>query len=137
MDIKYDYAPYESLLLVNKNLSKDEFLIRIGAEKGYAVELFSMIYDSIFSESEDLRDSYEKYYRCEFQSFGEYIHKEFSLPLDLAKTLSKLCEKEDQITILRWSQLDYGENGIADFIFSEEMYDKFSKVICVRDKTIN
>ena len=130
MDIRYDYAPYESLLLVNKGLTRDEFLQRVGAEKGYAVELFSTIYDSIFSESEDLKDSYEKYYICEFNSFEEYLRKEFSMPWEIAKLWSDVYEREDNLTVIRWAHLDYGENGMSDFIFSEELYDKFSNALC-------
>lgn len=48
----YDFCRY--IMVVNRNLTKDYFLDKAGIRGGYAKDMFSRIYDSIFSESEDL-----------------------------------------------------------------------------------
>lgn len=128
--IRYDYETYESLLIVDKGLSKKEFLHRAGAKKGYSKQLFGMIYDSIFSESEDLKDSFERYYSCEYSSFTEFLRREFSLPRQIAKDFGEATESHDKVTVLRWSQLNYGDTGVADLVFSDEIYNTFKNAIC-------
>ena len=132
MDIRYDYEPYVSLLIIDKSLSKEEFLRRAGASQGFAVEHFSNIYDSIFSESEDLVESYFRYYQCEYPSFTEFLRREFALPARIAVEFGKALDGNDGITVIRWPQLNYGDNGVADLIFSEEISDAFVKALCTR-----
>lgn len=132
MGIRYDYEPYKSLLILDKGLSKDVFLRRAGASQGYAVEHFSNIYDSIFSESEDLVESYLRYYQCEYPSFIEFLRREFALPSWVSDEFGKALDGNDKITVIRWSQLNYGDNGVADLIFSEEVCDAFAKALCTR-----
>ena len=130
MYIRYDYEAYESLLIVDKDLSKEEFLRRAGAKGGFAIRHFSNIYDSIFSESEDLRESYKRYYQCEYSSFVEFLHREFFLPAEVAEEFGKSLDGNDKITIIRWPQLNHGDNGVADLIFSDEVYDIFAGILC-------
>lgn len=42
----YDYCRY--IMVVNRNLTKDYFLDKAGIRGGYAKDMFSRIYDSIF-----------------------------------------------------------------------------------------
>lgn len=129
--IKFDYKPYESLITVDRGLTKEEFLHRCGARSGYAKELFGIIYDAIFSEAEDLKESFEKYYNKEYDSFLDYLRREFCLPYTVVEDFRELLSKGgENVTVLCWPQLNYGENGISDFIFSDELYDDFSVALC-------
>lgn len=132
--IKYDYKPYESLITVDRGLTREEFLRRCGVRSGYAKNLFGIIYDAIFSEAEDLRESFEKYYGEEYDSFLDYLQREFCLPRNVIEEFSKVLSRGgENITVIRWSQLNYGENGMSDFIFSDELYDEFSASLCSCD----
>lgn len=132
--IVYNYKPYESLITVDRGLTKEEFLHRSGTKSGYAKKLFEIIYDAIFSEAEDLRESFEKYYSVEYDSFLDYLRREFCLPRAEIEDINKVLSKGgENVTVIRWPQLNYGENGISDFIFSDELYEDFSTILCTCD----
>lgn len=129
MDIRYDYDFYRCLLIVDGRLTKEEFCKRAGAASGFSEHLFSGIYDSIFTESEDLKKSYEEYYRCEYPTFRDYIIEEFGMtPGDGAEFLRPL-DDHPHLTLIRWDSLSYGNEGTIDFVFGEELGDKFIKIL--------
>ncbi len=70
--MKYSYDSYKSLIVVNRNISKDYFLSRAGALHGYAKDMFSRIYDSIFSEAECVDDILNKYYYEEYEKWKTF-----------------------------------------------------------------
>ena len=59
MVLAYDF--YKAFWLLNPKLSKDNFLKIVGAEKGYSLNMFTRIYNSIYSELIDVENEYEKY----------------------------------------------------------------------------
>ncbi len=131
--MRYDFDSYNSLLLVDRNLNKDLFLKRVGAVSGYAVKLFSDIYDAMFSESIDLERVYYEYYKDEFSSFGDYLKEEFSLPDSIHNNIMKDLKENEHLKVILWEQLSYGFNDIESFIFGEKMRETFEKVLTGRE----
>lgn len=129
MDIRYDYDFYESLLIVDSRLTKEKFLKRAGIISGYAEILFSKIYDALFSESEDLIQSFNKYYVDEFDDFYSYLKREFAIDDESFQQMYELLNVNPNLKVIRWSQLSFGENSMPDMIFGEEMGDKFKEIL--------
>lgn len=131
MNIRYDYNPYESILIVEREISKETFLKRCGAEKGFAATALGEIYDSIFAEAEWLEESYERYYKLEYPaSFMDYIRREFLFPHEIASEIEMILKEYPECTLIRWKQLDYGKDGVSDFLFCEDVYPMFQNAIC-------
>ena len=82
----YEYCCY--IMVVNKNITRDYFLEKAGIHGGYAKDMFCRLYDSIFAESENLLDSYGKYFHQEFSSLDEMLEKKYEPTLK-----SKACLK--------------------------------------------
>lgn len=116
----YDYCRY--IMVVNRNLTKDYFLDKAGIRGGYAKDLFSRIYDSIFSESEDLVDSYEKYYCQEFDSWGLMLEKKYNVPKETVDMFIQDLQENADYTLIGFDSLSYGEN--IDNLFSSGVFDK-------------
>lgn len=109
-------------MVVNRNLTKDYFLDKAGIRGGYAKDLFSRIYDSIFSESEDLVDSYEKYYCQEFDSWGLMLEKKYNVPKETVDMFIQDLQENADYTLIGFDSLSYGEN--IDNLFSSGVFDK-------------
>ena len=116
----YDYCRY--IMVVNRNLTKDYFLDKAGIRGGYAKDMFSRIYDSIFSESEDLVDSYEKYYCQEFDSWGLMLEKKYNVPKETVDMFIQDLQENADYTLIGFDSLSYGEN--IDNLFSSGVFDK-------------
>ncbi len=72
MKIAYDF--YKSILLINKNLTKEIFIAKAGANAGYAYNMFSRIYDSIESELINLDIEYNKYYSFDHSTLEHFLY---------------------------------------------------------------
>ena len=116
----YDFCRY--IMVVNRNLTKDYFLDKAGIRGGYAKDMFSRIYDSIFSESEDLVDSYEKYYSQEFDSLGLMLEKKYNVPKENVDMFIQDLRENADYTLIGFNSLAYGEN--IDNLFSSGVFDK-------------
>ena len=77
----YEYCCY--IMVVNKNITRDYFLEKAGIHGGYAKDMFCRLFDSIFAESENLLDSYGKYFHQEFSSLDEMLEKKYNVPQDI------------------------------------------------------
>jgi hypothetical protein len=65
----------------DKNLSKDDFIAKLGAKPGtYAYHLLDQVYDAFINNAEDLKAEYEKYHKKEYDSFEKFLenNKNFS-----------------------------------------------------------
>lgn len=125
----YDYCRY--LMVVNRNLTKNYFLDKAGIRGGYAKDMFSRIYDSIFSESEDLVDSYEKYYCQEFDSLGLMLEKKYNVPKETVDKFVQDLQENADYTLISFDSLSYGEN--IDNLFSSGVFDKrFDKLLLMK-----
>lgn len=125
----YDYCRY--IMVVNRNLTKNYFLDKAGIRGGYAKDMFSRIYDSIFSESEDLVDSYEKYYCQEFDSLGLMLEKKYNVPKETVDKFVQDLQENADYTLISFDSLSYGEN--IDNLFSSGVFDKrFDKLLLMK-----
>ena len=127
--IRYDHDEFSSLLIVRKGLKKEELLRNAGATAGYASVFFGKVYDCVFAESENLHESYEKYYWCEYGSFREYISHEFLLDNHDVEQLFSVLDADENLTLLFWPRFSYGENELPELIFSEEHVARFTKLL--------
>lgn len=125
----YDYCHY--IMVVNKNITKDYFLDKAGIHGGYAKDMFSRLYDSIFAESENLLDSYGKYFHQEFSSLDEMLEKKYNVPQDdISQFLSELTESPDYILIC-FDSLSYGENT-ENLLSSGVMNERLDKLLLMK-----
>ena len=119
---KFTYDNFRYIMVVNRNLTKDYFLDKAGIRGGYAKDMFSRIYDSIFSESEDLVDSYEKYYSQEFDPLGLMLEKKYNVPKENVDMFIQDLRENADYTLIDFDSLSYGEN--IDNLFSSGVFDK-------------
>ena len=119
---KFTYDNFRYIMVVNRNLTKNYFLDKAGIRGGYAKDMFSRIYDSIFSESEDLVDSYEKYYSQEFDSLGLMLEKKYTVPKENVDMFIQDLRENADYTLIDFDSLSYGEN--IDNLFSSGVFDK-------------
>lgn len=129
MRIRYDYDAFNSLIIVNSKNDLESFLKLAGAQRGYAATFFTKVYNCIYKESEDLKYSYEKYYRCEFESFKEFIQKEFLLDDDAICEIFSILDSDDSLTLIKWDRYSYGESSLPDLIFDGNCISLFTKIL--------
>lgn len=127
----FTYDCFRYIMVVNRNLTKDYFLDKAGIRGGYAKDMFSRIYDSIFSESEDLVDSYEKYYSQEFDSLELMLEKKYNVPKETVDKFVQDLQENADYTLINFDSLSYGEN--IDNLFSSGVFDKrFDKLLLMK-----
>lgn len=134
MKLAYDF--YKSLLLVNKNLTKDLFIERTGAEDGYSLKMFSKMYDSITSELIDVDREFEKYYSFEYKSVEQFLYRKYNLKREHIHELMEERKKNPDCKLYRKDDNSYGDYGIAQFTFSEAMYDRVMNIIMLKKSNI-
>jgi hypothetical protein len=127
MVLAYDF--YKSFWLLNPKLTKDVFLNIVGANNGYALNMFTRIHYSIFSELIDVENEYVKYYSFEYQTFDDYLFKKYNLDAKEIKKLNKKKNKFPFCKIYRKDDHSYGDYSIPQFITSETMYKRITKIL--------
>lgn len=126
--MKYYYDMYKCILLVNKNINKEWFLEKAGTKNGYARDMFSRLFDSIFAESMDVIKIYRKYYRQEFDSWEDMLYYKYCIPKDMIKFFHDALKENHNLTIIDFDTLSYGEI-VDDFLFSDKLRDRIQKLI--------
>jgi hypothetical protein len=126
--ILYGYDMYKNLLIVNRNLTKEWFLEKAGIRSGYARDMFSRLYDSIFKVSENVEELYHTYYSLEYFSFEEFLLKWYDLKKEYVDEILKALHEHKEWTIIAYDSLAYGEN-VDDFFFSENLYKRIEKLL--------
>lgn len=114
----YTYDSYHYLLRVHKG-EKDDFLAQAGVKNGYAKEMFSSIYDAIFSEAKDVVEMYQDYYANEYRDFEHFLSMHYSIPSIIVKKLAKV-EKEQDFRLIEFDALSYGGSAISDLVMSDD-----------------
>jgi hypothetical protein len=100
---------------------------------GYFQNMFSRLYDWLFSEAIYVEDDYESYYKIEYSNFREFLNKKYSIPeKDLEKLLSTKEENENY-TIIFVDELAIGESGFIDFAFSDELYERIINLLLMKN----
>ena len=123
--VQYDTFRY---LMPVRSISREDFILQAGAKGGFASEMFGSIYDAIFVEADDVWELYNKYYMQEYQSFDHYISMQYNIPMEASQRLSKIIENKDN-KLIDFSSVDFGSDEIEQFVFSDEMYDRFYELI--------
>lgn len=125
----YDYCCY--IMVVNKKITKKYFLDKAGIQRGYAKDMFSRLYDSIFAESENLIDSYERYFRQEFSTLEEMLEKKYDIPHDIAYQFSDDLAESQDYTLICFDSLAYGENT-ENLLSSGVLNERLDKLLLMK-----
>lgn len=132
MVLRYDY---QSIFVINRNLTKDIFLQMASIEKdGYAKDMFSRMYDNIFSELIDLEYEYQKYYSKEYDCFERFLYRKMYLDdEDIDKIIEIKKENSDYIVYLKKDDYSYGDGGgLMQFAFSETMHERITNILLLK-----
>lgn len=126
--MRYAYDMYRYLIFASKNLTEDYFIEKSGAIDGYAKELFLRIYKSVFSESMDVQYLYDTFYKSEYKSFTDFLTGYYQLEPVVAEEITDTLEQRKDLRLYDYDSMSAGEN-FDDFITSEEVYERFEKLI--------
>ncbi len=129
--MRYAYDMYHYLIFAHKDLTEDYFVEKSGAINGYAKELFQRIYKSIFSESMDVEYLYNTFFRTEYNGLTGFLIGYYQLEPKYAKEIVELLKDRKKLRLYDYDSLSASEY-FDDFITSEEVYDRFEKLIMMR-----
>lgn len=115
----YDYGRY--LMVVNKNITREYFLTKSGVVGGYAKDMFVRLYDAIFTESDNLVQTYDRYFKQEFDSLGEMLLKKYYVPKETVEKFIVLLNKRSDCTLICFDSITYGEN--LEVLLSSGVFD--------------
>lgn len=131
--IRIGYGNYHFVMIVNGRLTRDEFIKRCGAERGYAKDMFGSIYDSIFAEAEDVRQIYEEYYKVEYDSYESFMLMHYCLRREWLDLLLETLQSNKDYKLIDYDTISYGEGGIDDLIFSDNMRERIEDILLMKD----
>ena len=129
---KYAYDSYKSLIVVNRNLTKEYFLNKAGAESGYAKDMFSRIYDSIFAEAEAIDVVFDKYYKEEYGDIETYLYHKYCIETNDIKEILDFKNSNIDYVIYDFAELDYGDSNTVVFAFSDDMYERITDMLLMK-----
>jgi hypothetical protein len=130
--MRYNKNYTDTFFLANKNLTEEEFLHRCGARTGYALSEFKRFYAILFSEAENVSDIYSSYYYMEFASLAEYLYNKVCMPRDVVDAFTAEIKQKPDLILWEVDQLSYGGYD-NQFLFSDEYYDRFDKILLMED----
>lgn len=130
MILAYEYS--KVFLVINRNLDKNQFLRLTGAESGFSKEMFTKIYESIFSELIDAETEFEEYYSFEYKDLETYLFKKYNLNAKDVEDLTSLLKSNSDYKLYRTHVYSYGDYQIPQFITSETMYDKIVQILLLK-----
>ena len=131
--MRYAYESYKSLIIINKRLTKDLFIKNADFEKGkYAANMFSRMYDWIFSEATFVEDDYEKYYKVEYKSLEEFIMKKYCINRKYLDKMMLLKKENNDYVIIDFDEISTGYSNFIDLVFSDELYDRFINFLLIK-----
>lgn len=132
--MKYQYDSYKSILLVNKNLTLEKFFNEVGIENtSYAKDMFYRMYQAIFAETKNIEELYEKYYKQEYLSLNEFLYKKYCIDNDIIEDILKKKESNPNFILLDSDNFAYGDYGIFDYAFSEDMDNRIINILSKED----
>lgn len=132
--MKYNYDSYRMLILVNQRLTKQIFLHKINVKKGSAAEeLFSRMYDWLFSEAKFIEHDFEKYYKVEYNNFEDFLLKRYCVDKEIIKEFMSMKAINKDYILIDVDVLSYGDTGFMDLVFSEENENKFINLLLLNE----
>jgi hypothetical protein len=129
--MRYAYDYYCYLIFAHKDLNERYFVEKSGAIDGYAKELFQRIFKSLFSESLNVQYLYDTFYRKEYKNFRDFLIGYYQLDSKIAEEIVGIMAEHKELCLYDYDSLSVGEN-IDDFITSEELYERFEKLIMMK-----
>ena len=130
MKLSYDYN--KSLLLINKELTKEIFIEKTGVGDGYSLRMFSKMYDSITSQLIDVEEEYKKFYSFEYDSIQKFLLIKYNLREEHVKVIMEERKYNPDYILYRKEEYSYGDYGIAQFAFSDTMYDRIMEILTLK-----
>lgn len=130
MKLAYDF--YKSLLLINKNLTKEIFLEKSGAQSGYSLNMFSRMYDSVTSELINMDLEYEKFYSFEYENIEQFLYRKYNIKVEYIDELMQFRKDNPDCILYRKDDASYGDYQIPQFMFSEPMYDRIIDILTLK-----
>lgn len=118
----YAYGSYNYLMRVHRG-AKAEFLTMAGVNNGYAKEMFSTIYDAVFSEAKDVVEMYEDYYVNEYKNFEHFLSMHYSIPSNIVKKFVKV-KNEASHRLIDFDALSYGGDTVSGFVMSDDFIER-------------
>lgn len=104
-----------------KNINRRKFLKTIKLPPGYfANDLFSRIYDCLFSELTDLNEEYRKYHCREYATFNEFLQKKYNLPAKVAAHGAKKLIMHKGTSLFLRKEYVTGDYNLEMFIMSAD-----------------
>ncbi len=131
MKLAYDF--YKSLLLINKKLTKELFIERTGVKEGYSLSMFSRMYDSVTSELIDVDEEYKKYYSFEYETMEHFLYRKYNLKGKHIEELIEERKNNPDCLLYRKDDNSYGDYGIAQFTFSDIMYNRVMEILTLKN----
>lgn len=126
--MRYGYDYYRFLIFAHKDLTEEYFVEKSGAVGGYAKELFQRIYKSLLSESMDVQYLYNTFYRTEFKGMKEFLTGYYQLEPKYADEIVDILNNRKELRLYDYNPLSTGES-FDDFITSEDVYERFEKLV--------
>lgn len=133
--MKLDYDFYKSLILINKNLTKEIFIESAGVKDGYSLSMFSRMYDSVTSELINLDEEYKKYYSFEYKSMKHFLYRKYNLKERHIDELMEERKNNPDYFLYRKDDNSYGDYGITQFAFSDTMYNRVMEILMLKNVT--
>ena len=125
----YRYKYYNFLLIINKGITLQRFLEKVGAKTGYALNMFTHLYNSIFSECHNVMEDYEKYYQIEYTSFKHFLHRKYFIPKYKVEEIVKTINTNSELIIIAFDSLSYGISNSYDFLFGNKLSRRFEQLL--------
>lgn len=133
MKLAYDF--YKSVLLINKNLTKEIFIQKSGVEDGYSLNMFSRMYDSLTSELIDVDREFKKYYSFEYENMEHFLYRKYNIKGKYIDELMEVRKENPDCILYRKDDNSYGDYGIAQFAFSATMYDRVVEILMLKNQS--
>lgn len=125
----YSYDFYKFLMIVNKNVTLQRFLERTGAKNGFAQEMFTHLYNSIFSESHNVTEEFEQYYQIEYEELDCFLHRRYSIPKEKVIEIVAELQSNPNNILIDYDSLSYGMNDNESFLFGEKLSDRVLQIL--------
>lgn len=132
----YNHDEFGHFFIVLDNRINKELFINLagGKENSFSSDIFSRMYDSVFSELINLEEMYEKYYKIEYSSFEQFLYKKYCVPAETIDEMKTLTSKRESYQVFfKKSFYAYGDYGITRFVFSDDMYEKVMNILLLKD----
>jgi len=131
--MKFTYDFFESIILIDSTLTKEKFLEFTGATSGYALDMFSRIFDSITSELIDLEKQFKEYYAFEYITMERFLFRKFNLESEDIDKIMREKKINPHCIIYKKRDYAYGNAGLDQFAFSEPMYERIFKILLMKE----